>query len=457
MRRRSEFEDTSNSASRTERRSLSRDRESRLAIHIASAHNIAAREYPSGWVAQIYRENLVTQGAPSKRMIHGVNVFVASKHNKRVSSGEDTSRIGYVQEALTDAFRMEYIARAYMQLINEENPDVLQTVFDPSTLRDLPPNLQRIAALDINRGMGDSILLDNATKLAIAEQDPAERLTGYIKANGIPEHVKKSLVTLNIGMKAMGAPSCPFNEVGICTHLLSRIPESALPDDIKKDLASRDLTAAQRRISGLVSFANHNPVSRILDSTIEFNEDIAQPSTSSRKREVPFAKLEKKDMTLVEQAEVETPAFSRVVIRLANQDSEYVIEDPNDKEAVNKAIAALSEEKIVKSYLTTYNDAKLRDMIFNAVNVIATEKSYIHTNRTIVQWVASKNKAHINTDDVKEQFMRYSGAQSTGVSGGPVGRDTRIIFSQGTKNGTRYVTIHRVSHKSDLKTNPVLR
>jgi hypothetical protein len=456
-RRAIELGDAAVSVSRADRRSYSKDRSLWLSSEIACAHDDAARTFADDSISAIYRENLVNEGSPPKFLIDGSYKLVMRAHNKLVTATERVDQSRYVQQALSDAFRMEYIIRAYMQRINQDNPDVLQTVFDPVTLRDLPYSLQRIATLDVNRGEGASILLDNAKKLALGEQNPAERLANYIKTNNIPDQVKKTLVALNIGMKAMGSPTCPFNDMGICTHQLSRVPESSLPEDVKKDLESRDATAAQRRTSGLLSFAQHNPVSKILDANIQFDSNATQTSPTSRKRSSLPVRLEKRDLTMIEKPEIETPSFNRVVIRFANQEDQYVIEDPTDKDAFDVVNKALIGEKMVKSYLSSYNDPKLEAMILNAFSVISTSKTYTPLGRTITQWVASKNKAHVNDDDVKEQFMRYSGAQASGVSGGPNGRNTRIIFSQGTKNDTRYVTIHKVTHKSNLKTNPVLR
>ena len=456
-RRATELGDAAVSVSRADRRSHDKDRSSWLSAEIARAHDDAARTFADDIISPIYRENLVSEGSPSKFIIDGSYNLVMRAHNKRATATEGVDQNKYVYHALSDAFQMEYIIRAHMQRINQDNPDVLQTVFDPLTLRDLPYSLQRIATLDINRGEGESILLDNAKKLALGEQSPAERLAKYIKTNNIPDHVKKTLVALNIGMKAMGSPTCPFNNIGICTHQLSRVPESSLPEDVKKDLDSRDATAAQRRTSGLLSFAQHNPVSKILDANIEFDNNTVRTSPTSRKRSSLPIRLDKRDLTMIEKPELETPSFNRVVIRFANQEDHYVIEDPADKDAFDVVNKALIGEKIVKSYLSNYNNPKLEAMILNAFSVISTSKTYVPLGRTITQWVASKNKAHINADDVKEQFMRYSGAQASGVSGGPIGRNTRIIFSQGTKNDTRYITIHKVTHKSNLKTNPVLR
>ncbi|MDN5275793.1 MAG: hypothetical protein JWN33_442 [Candidatus Saccharibacteria bacterium] len=448
--------DIAASSSRDELRSRDRNRESWLALNIASAHNRAANELRSTEFDVIFKDNLVNEGAPSGILLRGTEQRILQKQSKRTKNHEN-SKADYLYEELRTAFQMEYVVRALMQRINQDSPDVLQTVFDPSTIEDLPDSLQRIAKLDIDRGFGQSVLLDNARKLALGEKTPAERLTDYIKKNGMPDNVKKSLLAVKLGMKVMGAPECPFNALGICTYAMAKVPEDQFPEELKRDLACRDDAAAQKRMNDLLAFAKRKPVSRILDSSVIFSEDTVATNATSRKRAATVIKLEKRDVALVGAAELETPSFERVVLRLVNQDEPFVINNPNNINDINAVAQQVTEQKLFKKYLDTYHDDKLNAMVVNAINIITTRSNYTGTDRTITQWANMKEKAHLNEDGLKEQFMRYSGAQASGISGGPIGRNTRIIFSQKTDGGTRYVTIHKVIHKADMKSNPVLR
>ena len=449
--------DANVSLTRAARRYNDRTREPWLAQGIAIAHNQAMTDVKKGILDVIYRDDLVSEGAPMTTLIKGAEIILTRAHNKRFAA-PDADSSHYLRDELTNAFQFEYIVRALMQRINEDNPDVLQIVFDPATLGDLPVSLQRIATLDIKRGRGASILIDNAQKVTLGEKTEAERLADYLKKNHLPEGVRKTLLSIKMGMQIMGAPECPFNDMGICTHVLAKLPEDQYPEDLRRDLAARDGAAVQQRVNGLQAFAQRNPVSKILDSTIEFNESSTGGTTSAqnRKRGNLATQLEKRDVAMVETAEVESPAFERVVVRVINQNEPFIIDELSDTSGVKELIAQLMNQKIMKKYVDTYHDSKVSDMLTNALEVIATKEQYIGIDRTITPWVDMSQKAHMNDDGVKERFMRYSGARASGVSGGPIGKRTRVIFSHGTKDGTRYVTIHKVAHRSDLESNPVL-
>ena len=448
-----ELYDVQNGAARNDRRVSDRNRESVMGQKVSHAHNAAVNAIGTGLLEGVYVENLVVSSAPPIEALAGLEDTLLEMHNLKMKDmGAD--RTFAVEEELTAAFQCEFLVRASMQVINQESPQTLQTVFDPSSLLDLPIDLQRIAALDINRGIGASVLLDNAAKYAPGEQPRSAQLADYIKANNLPENVKKSLSAIKLGMQAMGAPSCPFNDLGVCTHLLAKIPQSQFPEEIQRDIANRDSSEAQRRMTSLVAFAKRNAVSKILDSSIQLNESFASNSAQSKKR-TSAPKLEKRDFIMVENPEVDAPTFTEIKFRFANS-PEIVATSTNVTEDFEEAAKAIFEQKIVKKYIDTYHDQKLEDMLFNALGIIAILPTYIGTNRMITPWLDMKHKAHINEEGVKERFMRYSGARSVGVSGGPVGKDTRVIFSQGTEQGVRHITIHKILHKSDIKSNVAL-
>jgi hypothetical protein len=448
-----ELHNTQSEVSRNDRRISDRNRESFLTQRVSSAHNIAVSQIGTGILEKVFTDNLL-EAAPTVEELSGLEEKLLDIHNKKMNTmGQDRSFA--VQDELVITYQFEFIARAYMQAMNQEAPEVLQAIFDPSSIMDLPFDLQRIASLDINRGVGASVLLNNAAKVTTGEQPKSVELAEYIQANNLPENVKKSLLAIKLGMSAMGAPTCPFNDLGICTHLLSKVPDNHYPEEIQRDITNRDNTAIQRRIASLVAFAKRNPVSKILDSSILLNESFASNSTQSKKR-TTAPKLEKRDFAAVENLEIDTPAFTKVKFRLANSDAIFEATG-NLVDTIEKTIDDVFEQKIVKKYSETYHDEKLNDMLLHALTVIALMPTYIGTDRMVTPWLEMKNKAHINEEGVKERFMRYSGSRAVGISGGPIGKDTRVIFSQGTENGVRHITIHRIIHKSDVKSSVISR
>ncbi len=255
----------------------------------------------------------------------------------------------------------------------------------------------------------------------------------------------------------MGAPKCPFNDLGVCTHLLAKVPESQYPEEIQRDIASRDSLAAQRRIESLVTFAKRNSVSKILDSSIQLSETMSSTSTGTQTKKRAFApKLDKRDLNMIENSEVATPTFTQVKFRFANSDEVFETV-PTDIENVAETMDEMFEHKMIKRYIDTYHDEKLEDMLANALTIIALAPSYTGTDRMITPWLDMKNKAYVNEEGVKERYMRFSGSRAIGVSGGPIGKDTRVIFSQGTERGVRHITIHKIIHKADIKSNVTLR
>lgn len=444
----------STQVTRDSRRNTSRSHDSVIGQHVSHAHNEAVARIGTGILKDVYVDdhNLVSAGAPLLKDIVGLEKRILEAQRKRTAEiGADRRFV--VEDELTTAFQLEFAIRAYMQSINEEAPDVLQAMFDPATLNDLPNALQRIAALDIKRGKS-SILLNNAEKPANADQPMSVQLAEYVRSNHLPEGVKKSLQAIKFGMKVMGAPECPFNDLGICTHMLAKLPTTQYPDEIQRDIANRANTEVQRRVESLILFSRRNPTGKILDSTLYLAEDMTVSGSKAKKR-ASAPKIESRDLTMVENPEVDTPAFSRVKIRFANSDIVYDVE-PTINDDLEKTLGDVTEHKIVKSYLDKYHDEKLNDMVGVALGFIAVAPTYAGTDNTVRRWLDKRNQSHVNDDGVKEKFMRYSGSSASGTSGGPVGKDTRIIFSQGTENGVRHITIHKVLHKSDIKSNTVI-
>lgn len=434
---------------RAERRSSGQSRDSYLAQAIAEIHNDAAREMTGGVLEGMHRSDLVSDELLSREHLFDLEQTIVRQQVARTQTPSFNAPVRIYHELVT-VFQLEYVTRAYMQMLNQEAPEALQALFDPATLAELPQSLQRIATLDIKRGVGDSVLLDNANSQLPDERPESVILAEYIKANSLPEHVKKSLMAIKLGMDAMGAPNCPFNDLGMCTHILAKIPREQLPDDIQRDMTAKNDAAVSKRTNDLLNFSRRNPVSRIFDSKVVLYEEGPQSQSKTSKRSA-LPKLEKKDFAKPEEESSEEAAFSKVVFRVAKSD--VIAEAPTDNEdGLMSAIESVFEQKLVSDYLDKHNDTKLNDMVAGAVAAIGLSQTYVKTGRMIVPWAGRKNKPYINDEGVKERFMRYSGAQAAGVSGGNIGRHTRIIFSQGTKDGVRYVTIHDILHKSDIKT-----
>lgn len=446
---RSEFQSfTQQGPSRSDRRANGQGQESFMGQSVARAHNAAMAVYQTGVLEEMYQPSLINGEPMSIEQLALIEEKIISEQSTRMNNlGFDRSTI--VKDELATVFQLEYLARAYMQVLNHEMPELLQELFDPATLKELPISVQRIAALDIKRGIGESVLLDNASKYAPGNQPESMQFAEYIRANTLPEQVKKTLLAIKLGMNAMGAPICPFNDIGICTHLLTKIPRHELPEDLIRDIVHKEDTAAAKRVEDLTLFARRTAVSKILDSSIPLFEQDASAQTPSRKR-VTAAKLDKRDFTAIEPTESDAPNFTAVKIRFAHSD-EVVDSSLADFEAIGEMVMNALDQKDIKKYLDTYNDKKLEGLISNALTSLALLPNYTASGRMITPWVGMKNKPHVNDEGVKERYMRFSGARAVGISPGPIGKATRIIFSQGTADGVRHITIHKIIHKADVK------
>lgn len=371
---------------------------------------------------------------------------------------------------LTELFRLmfltEHVTRLYMRALDLGAPDVFRQVFTPGNIIELPPALQKVSVIDISRGK-DSIILQNAARTALEDnRTPAEKLTDYIQNNHLPDNVRQFIIAIKTGAIAAGVRECPGNDLGICTRLLAKIPIAELPEPIRKDIEMRDNKEAQDRKSKLVTFAQGYPLSRLLDSSTGFDVSTRRPNednNANQKRRPNIGVVEKRDVvTLLESAETEQSSFTQVAVRFINDFSEPLILTKGEEEqSIDEKLAHLCEHKLIKEYLETHKGTPLEGLMQDALRQILLSPNYFQSEGAILPWVrgiANRYKSFINNEGVKERLMRFSAARSSVHTSDKVGRQTRIFFSQGTKDGVRHVTIHEIGHKSDLeKRGPALR
>jgi hypothetical protein len=428
---------------RASRRTVDREFETMINNNVAIKHNIAASAIKEtggeSWNADLVRLT---------------NIDALTNHMYLLADAADD--MAQLDDPLTRAFYglflTEYTARISMKSLDIDAPDVLRQVFDPATLSDLPETLQKLAIIDIRRGPTGSILLSNAARSIPDNRGGAEVFADYISANHLPDTIRQHLRSISLGAKAMGAPACPYNSIGICTKVLSKIQPGDLPDMIAADMQLRESKSTTDRVGRLTQFGRGGELSRLFDSSLSFSVKLpGQNEIKQNKRRPTVVPVEKKDLNVIETGEI-IPSFSHFVLRIANDDRDTVEPvDVADLDAVGAEIGELMGHKMIMNYiLNTSESVKLTEFFAKALSMIVVSPRYGQTGGAIVPLVALRSKSMMNSDGVKETYSRLSGAQADGLGGSAIARNTRIYFSQGTSNGVRYVTIHRVGHKADF-------
>lgn len=369
--------------------------------------------------------------------------------------GETLSRDEDEQDTLVKQFKLlfvaEELAHAQMAMLELTNPSAFRDIFRPGSIDDLPPALRELSAADIARDK-DSIILRNARRDIDDNRTPGQQLADYLSNNHLPDSIRQVFVGINLGAKAMGAPACPRNDVGICTKVLERLPIDELPEPVRRDMEIRAGKATQERVAKLTQFARGHMPSRLFDSSVVYDIPDNDHAVSSKKRRQVntgrgATKADRSDVTFEAlEASLET-AFSSVSVLVSNEDGEPFVFNVDEEASFDH----LLETKMFKDYMTAHRETGLDAMFQNALQHILFSPRYAETKGMIIPLVDRTLKTHQNQSGVTERLMRFSGQKTSAMGSGKNGRQTRIIFSQGTKDGVRHVTIRKVVHKSNIE------
>ena len=374
-------------------------------------------------------------------IIAGVDYLVADE-----TEDDDVRALAYI-------YMCEQIARSTLYTSHLMQPDVLRSIFNPATFSELPLSLQRLAALDIRRGDKASILLLNARTDEVKDDRTREEImSDYISNNHLTDSIREHLNSISLGAKAMGSMECSLNQFGLCMKVLARIPGTDLPQPIAQDIQQKAARAKQDRILKLNSLARGVSINKMFDSTTklhvpQFNS--TNSSQSSGKKRLPS--IDTNDVRDIEREAGESePTFSRYVIRSKKQPDVALDAEIKDIQSQAQALLTLPE---ISEYYAKHKTDTLDSFLVNALLTIIASERYNTTKGAIVPYLSRRADAYANPEGIKEKFSRLSGAQLSGGGGGTIGRHTRIIFSQGTENGVRHVTIHKIDTKSNMISN----
>jgi hypothetical protein len=385
--------------------------------------------------AQVYREQFERTTA-----VHGV-VFEDKAENEfyRVFVAEQKARLGLVDIWVSAA-------------------DLAEALFDPDHITSLPEPLQQLAALDIRRGAKGSIILAQYAQRAATGATgsfSSDALHGYVTENHLGERVSSLLSAMQIGASAAGAPTCPLNELGICKGLFDRVGQN-LPTEVLRDYQKKFQTLNNTRTERLAAFAKNFSITNLVDITTNFagrSEGQASVGSANRKQTVRVVSASQKPdlQEIIHPPEILPYNFTSVRAQVAGQ--EIVVSTDANKMAQSDEVLKrfVAENPMLKDFARTHsNTADFNAFLEAAVRAILLSPSYYGHQSAIQPVSGTEGKKYKNDKGYTETGYRLSGAKLAGSGGGDAARCTRIYFSQTTKGGVRYVTIHRLSQKGSV-------
>ena len=361
-------------------------------------------------------------------------------------------------EALYEAYFSltvsQLLVRTQLAFFFMTDPQAARRVFEPSGVAQLPPSLQEVAALDINKGE-DSVILQHTLRYSpeTAAEDGGERLQHYIIGNGLPKEVRQFFQNVQVGAAAMNAATCPYNEFGLCSRVLARLNEAQLPQALLADMRSKEQSLARTKIAGLQSFAAGYPLGILAPAPKIIGETpkSAEPAAPAKRKSQPGGNTE--ETIIIDQAaEIEEePSLSEVSVQIAGHDD--LVVDPSDENQVNTLLDSLLATKMFGTYMRKHNFDGIDGFLRNCLRAVIFSPRYGDTGA--IKALVDMRSVYI--DGRPRRIHRLSGQNLNGAQGGKIGKDTRILFAYSGESSRRTVLLLGINNKENIKKPGSLR
>jgi hypothetical protein len=353
-------------------------------------------------------------------------------------------------------FTQEAMLKLGLAWLRAKHPDTAVGLLNPEGLADIPEALGRFIATDIANDPNSLVM-----NFMLVKRKALTNFHDYLRDNEMSQPAKEMGRAIGLGAQAVGARSCPMNDLGICRGVADRIEVDNLPREIQEDMQKKRLTAADRLASQLLQFGKQNKVSAwwSMDAVVSAKPSNGHTNQTNGKSGNP-AKRGKQTLhtsaatpkgfleSLASPISKEITGPSRVQVSLAGRDE--IAEASSDAvEALDQIIETIITSKKFADYLQDYrHDKTLQPFVTEALReIFIAPYGQVRAIRKVAE---RANAPHITEQNERLIRYRLSGKDYPGFSGAVV-RSTRIEFAIRNQADARRVEIIGINHKTAIE------